>query len=354
VRLSCEDFSFRDFSYVFFAKFLSLSLSLSLPLSLSLSLSPSFHQGLTDLEGIAVGLFPDITFTTPYVIHNALRTLPPSWPVVIVTKKERMAKREILLHGIVSKDASLLRGGRDLATSLFILPVLPEPFDRNFYACYLLQHKFWADIPARHALIIQHDSAILRIDDGLHDLVPGRFLYLRDFFQYSYIGGPFGWKKCVDDRECFDSGNGGFSLRNVSVMMEITASRDYAEKMLVGKVDRYGCLLEDITFSEYYATRPDLTHTLAPRYIGNKFAMDSSPSEMPLGVHQTYRFLRPSSIQQKCGPGFGEEVCWHMRNLSINPACCGTAESVRETAKRWMKEIGAGYLYNMLLELVPQ
>ena len=40
-----------------------------------------------------------------------------------------------------------------------------------------------------------------------------------------------------------------------------------------------------------------------------------------------------------CGTGFGEAACWHMRNLTVNPACCGTAESAVKHMGEWLDSL---------------
>ena len=302
-------------------------------------------------EGVAIGFFPDMTYTTPFAIRNFVETLPFHWPIVVITKKDHSAKKERVIRGVL-KDLPRLQS-QSIDSFFHYIPSLPDDFNRNIYSCYLISHQFYSDIPAEYVLIFQGDSIVLRIDDGNRDVVPGRFKYLRDFFGYPYIGGPYGWRlnDCRDGSVCREGGNGGLSLRRVADMIKITGSEEFGKDQKKNKMDKGGCPIEDMAFHKFFFDHPHWVPLLPTRDIGMKFSMDSLQPPNTWGCHQAYRFLLKKDMYY-CGAGFGEEACWHMRNLTVNPNCCGTVESVVKHEKEWMDSIHVGHLWGVVMELM--
>jgi hypothetical protein len=93
-----------------------------------------------------------------------------------------------------------------------------------------------------------------------------------ELFKYDYIGAPWppgsGWARNAK----YKVGNGGFSLRRVSAMLEITASRE----------NEHGGYPED----EFFAEK---TKNLPTEEIAARFANEYVPSPDPVGFHGIWR-----------------------------------------------------------------
>ncbi len=179
------------------------------------------------IDGIALTVSPTFSLATPYVLHELLENLPPRWMIVCVTEYgASLLKKEKIIHEIF-RSVNARRDGKDIV----ILPLLPPSFTIHLYSCLLMSPSFYLSLPTEHILIFQWDSLLLRHDDGNTDRQTGRYEYLRDFFDFPYIGAPWRWRGCREpfhlDSECRDGGNGGFSLRRRSAMINVTSSPDF-------------------------------------------------------------------------------------------------------------------------------
>ena len=140
-----------------------------------------------------------------FVLHNVLTNLPEEWSVLI-------------FHGSNNKEFILTL--MDTILSSFktrILPLLNLEIDnltKKDYNSLLTSANFYKMIPTETFLIFQTDSMILGKNKGLLEL----------FLQYDYVGAPWDLNVVInsDKRYCgkIMIGNGGFSLRRKSKMME--------------------------------------------------------------------------------------------------------------------------------------
>ena len=141
------------------------------------------------------------------------------------------------------------------------------------YSRILKDKDFWNDIDEEHVLVFQHDSFVLRSG-------------IEEFLDYDYIGPPWYWaegnyrdKRYKDLTDFKKGGNGGFSLRKKSAMIDIINSNppDYD--------------YEDMYFSN--ALSKDV-----PLDVKKRFAVESMFDENPLGVHQLHKYLHQDEIRK--------------------------------------------------------
>jgi len=130
-----------------------------------------------------------------FVLHNIVTNLSEDWGIV-VCHGNRNSK---YIHDIISK----------LPTHRFHIQHLPVDYmDISQYNTFLKSPFFFEYIPTEMFLIFQKDSMIInRYKDKIND-----------FLKYDYVGAP--WKTPYFGKGN-EVGNGGFSLRRKSKMLEI-------------------------------------------------------------------------------------------------------------------------------------
>jgi hypothetical protein len=118
------------------------------------------------------------------------------------------------------------------------------------YNNLLKSEEFWNKIDSENILVFQTDSCILR--HGIDD-----------FLLYDYIGAP--WSKLKEGEFV---GNGGFSLRKKSSMLDVIENQNTTQ-----------ILAEDIFFSKYIDNKPSFE-------IAGNFSVEDVYNTNPFGLHQ--------------------------------------------------------------------
>lgn len=127
-----------------------------------------------------------------FVIHNILENLPDEWCILVFHGNENKDFVEEILQMLYAFKHRILSPIQLDITNLTIYQYNKMLVNSNFYKC----------IPTEIFLIFQTDTMILHQNRHL----------INDFLKYDYVGAP--WRNgCV--------GNGGFSLRRKSKMIEI-------------------------------------------------------------------------------------------------------------------------------------
>jgi hypothetical protein len=128
-----------------------------------------------------------------FVAHNILDNLPSSWKLVIFPGSENKAAVEKFIRSLPAqkksrtstKDIGLTSMNKDSYNKLMMSRTLLDKIDTEMF------------------LVIQTDSLICKEGKDL----------LKDFMKYDYVGAPWKGRNAL--------GNGGFSLRRKSKMLEI-------------------------------------------------------------------------------------------------------------------------------------
>lgn len=155
------------------------------------------------------------------------------------------------------------------------------------YSLMLMDKSFWEVFQGEKLLIHQEDSILFhnKIDDFLH---------------YDYIGAP--WKVCQDDN-LHHVGNGGFSLRSKSVMINVCKQINPQQLSIGNSTKQYmintdsTVLPEDVYFSKSIIDFQ--LGNVATWDIANTFSQESIPSDNPLGGHNFFIANKQHSISFK-------------------------------------------------------
>lgn len=134
-----------------------------------------------------------------FVIKNALENLSDEWNIIVFHGN----KNSEYVHTIVHKTLSQYKS----RISLINLNV--DNLSREEYSNLLISNKnFYNNIPSEIFLIFQTDSMIFSRNKNL----------INDFLKYDYVGAPWPHEPRDNGHKV---GNGGFSLRKKSKMLEI-------------------------------------------------------------------------------------------------------------------------------------
>jgi hypothetical protein len=171
----------------------------------------------------------------PFVLKNIQDNLP-DWGIV-------------LFHG--NQNKSMVQSLNLTRTTLVQLPL--DNMTKKQYTEFMKSSFFFENVPTELFLIIQCDGMIIpRYKDMIHD-----------FLKYDYIGGP------VDNHV----GDGGFSLRRKSKMMDIL------------KTSPKRSLPEDIVFSSStQLKKPSVCEA-------SRFCLQSVWSTQSFGCHQPWKYF---------------------------------------------------------------
>ena len=224
---------------------------------------------------------------------------------------------------------------------LHLLPLPIRPFSPRIYSCVVMSTEFYQDLPTPWVLLFQMDTLILRRDDQQHDRSPNRFIFLRDFFSYPYLGAPWKFRHCSETAEnpCRDGGNGGLTLRSRDFMINVTNHTSFVVKRhRLGSCENEDMVLSDfmrkvrsewlkrervrvierergerdspisIYFLSYFShaiftisfslsLSQFFLPSLAPQSVRVHFAMETMFLPHPLGVHKPWLYLAHTTLR---------------------------------------------------------
>jgi hypothetical protein len=145
------------------------------------------------------------------------------------------------------------------------------------YSVLLMSPEFWRQFNGEKILIYQEDSFLFH-SHGIDT-----------FLEYDYVGAP--WKDGQDDN-AYGVGNGGFSLRSKSIMLEVI-DKVRPEYLIIGtstlqymKNANVYVLPEDVYFSKSMIDYN--LGKVAPRDIALRFSQESVSGNNPLGGHNFF------------------------------------------------------------------
>ena len=156
------------------------------------------------------------------------------------------------------------------------------------YNLLLMTAGFWTQFYGEKILLYQEDSFLFHSHG------------IETFLEYDYIGAP--WKAGQDDN-AYGVGNGGFSLRSKSIMIEVI-NKIKIEYLIIGKSTRYYMknsniyvLPEDVYFSKSIIDYN--IGKVAPRNIALRFSQESVNGKNPLGGHNFFLASNKLDISYK-------------------------------------------------------
>lgn len=142
--------------------------------------------------------------------------------------------------------------------------------DRDHVNLYLTRPWLWEQLaPAKHVLVFQTDAMLCGNSHRTMD----------DFLQWDFIGAPL--------HTSWHVYNGGLSLRNRTMMMEILQEASWEEEVKSGAWDKGG---EDVWFSDKMGKRggrtPDFKQALQ---FACQHDWHISEEKEPLGYHKVHK-----------------------------------------------------------------
>lgn len=202
----------------------------------SVSLPQDSKKEFPDYKHTAVIIEPRNHKALSFVLKNVQDNLP-DWGIV-------------LFHG--NQNKSMVQSFNLNRITLVQLPL--DNMSKKQYTEFMKSSFFFDNVPTELFLVIQCDSMI----------IPRYKNLIQDFLKYDYVGGP------VDDRV----GDGGFSLRRKSKMMDIlktsTPKRSVSEEMLFS--------------SSLQLKKPSLNEAA-------RFCLQSVWSTQSFGCHQPWKYF---------------------------------------------------------------
>ena len=171
-----------------------------------------------------------------------------------------------IFHGTKNLDYIKKHFGNQIKSNKIILTNLNvENLTIKDYNLLLTSSNFWNNIDGEHILIFQTDSCMCSKSINK----------IEDFLKYDYVGAP--WK---DPNYPNNGGNGGFSLRKKSKMLEIITNHKYNNEN------------EDLYFSKY-------SNNLPSRELLKSFAVETLLyNSTPIGIHKPWDWLNKNELNK--------------------------------------------------------
>jgi len=195
-----------------------------------------------------------------FVLNNVLTNLSDDWKIVICCGNKNQDFVMNIIHKKLSRFIDRI--------SCFNLGV--DNLTKDQYSLLLTNPKFYDMIPTEIFLIFQTDSMIFSKNKDR----------INDFLEYDYVGAP--WDNFPVASE--NVGNGGFSLRRKSKMLEIISTTPY------------NTTAEDIYFC-YHPTiqlhKPDFEKA-------KQFSVEAVFYEQPFACHRVWAALSGSNTRKLC------------------------------------------------------
>ena len=145
------------------------------------------------------------------------------------------------------------------------------------YSELLTSSNFWNHFHGEKLLIYQEDSFLFHS------------LEIETFMEYDYVGAP--WNKIQDDNS-YGVGNGGFSLRSKSIMLEVIG-KVLPKSLVIGQfTKKYITNTNSYTLPEdVYFTKSMIDYNIgkvAPRDVALRFSQESINGINPIGGHNFF------------------------------------------------------------------
>lgn len=182
-----------------------------------------------------------------FVLNNACENLSSDWNILVFNGE----KNENFVNNIIQKISPEYRAIIKTITLPIQNLTIPE------YNRLLTSKKFYDQIPTEIFLIFQTDSMIC----------PNSNIQVDEFFEYDYVGAP--WEHLNGT-----VGNGGFSLRRKSKMVEILEKCEYN-----------GTDPEDVYFAN---ACKDVTSRKPSREQAYRFSNEAKITKHSFGVHKCW------------------------------------------------------------------
>ena len=208
-------------------------------------------------------------FALKFVLSNVLNNLDSDWSIVILHGNKNSEYLENAIHEITKESVDGNQHERIQKINLGV-----DNLKQMEYSDLFLNPRFYDYIPTEMFLIFQTDSMI----------IPRNKHMIYEYMEYDYVGAPW------PDTEMLPSsiGNGGFSLRRKSKMLELLShiSADYMKPYQADKDGHYAN--EDLFFCGRDHKGVEIKK---PPYIkATNFSVESVYTTNPFAVHAVWKY----------------------------------------------------------------
>lgn len=217
-----------------------------------------------------------------FVIKNTIQKLGDGWGHIIFCSRDNHANVKNICKSISSN------------IEIFVLE--KQLHTKNDFNNLLLSSDFWDKISCEKVLVYQPDTFIFKQFDDT-------------FLEWDYIGSPWAYRNAQGEVKLihkdistlynlerpFYTGNGGFSLRSVSMMKEIVNSgvlNDFPGMFLMPELDYAP---EDVIISVFCNRNPH-KYRVPPLFICEKFSFEIFYNTDSFACHQPYSYIPFDSI----------------------------------------------------------
>lgn len=204
-----------------------------------------------------------------FVLRNILKCLDDQWQVIFFGGNNNSD----YLHGIKNKINSSRLKIKNIN--------LPKTLGLQEYSRILCDAEFYKHIPTETFLVFQLDSMI--------NFKNKRYIY--DYLEYDYVGAPW------DKQPRGGVGNGGFSLRKKSKMLEIIEKIPYDGKL---NEDRYFSLFmgyhSGYTKKQQAKWQKEINLKKPTTDLAKKFSVETVFSKDFFAIHKPWLYLKSSEL----------------------------------------------------------
>lgn len=205
----------------------------------------------------------------PALLLHFLSVLGPDWPIVFYTTAESQPNSTAFLRAVNEGHISI----RSLPSDL-------ELDQRPSITQFLTRPWFWEQLaPAQHVLLFQADSIVCANSNE----------QLESFLEYDFVGAP------IDTKGHGEGYNGGFSLRNRSLILDIVTKHSWQTEKDTGLITNEPCQttkpclkFEDQWFYHKMKDTPGVR--LPSQEVASHFSVETIWYDTPLGHHQVGRW----------------------------------------------------------------
>ena len=224
------------------------------PLNPTTSATDSF--AISDRVAVIIETRPLHTLI-PLILHFA-SVLGPEWPILFFTRASTVHTLEAFGGG----SRPFQRISKSGQVKIIKLPSEPALSNYLGISHFLASEWFWMQLePAKKMLLFQTDS-IMCANSGKR---------IEDYLDYDFLGAPHPY--------IIDAFNGGLSIRNVSLSLEIVRNHKIADDLVNGTKDG---LFEDVWFCEKMRS---MGAKFPSRELAREFVVDYEWAERSLAFH---------------------------------------------------------------------
>ncbi|KAH6681462.1 hypothetical protein B0J14DRAFT_215716 [Halenospora varia] len=222
----------------------------------------------------------------PLLLHFS-SVLGPNWPIILYAPENQSLNQSIPFRRALDEGRIEVR----------VLEVDMRFENHAAVSEFLTLPWFWEQLaPAGHVLLFQADSILCANSD----------IRIDDFLQYDFVGAPIDVP--VEGNAGHGEGyNGGLSLRNRSMILDIVNKFNWQGEKEEGKITQDPCVTKApcLKFEDqwFYHKMKEMPGAVLPsKEVAATFAVETIWYDTPLGYHQVERWNsdRMDKVAQWC------------------------------------------------------